>query len=205
MSGAIELAEVRSLALHATTILNDILRDSEALGIPSIDPMDGAVLMAEAFKVATSGGRIFLDLGAGVGYSTAWIALGVEMGCLEGNCTVKAVEIDPYRAERLERNMQRLGLNKVEVKVVRDEALRLLMALEPGSVSMAFVDIEKNQYLEALNLLKTKLRPGGVALFHNAFFPEPPPEFFNAVSQAPWRSSVIPTPAGLLVAILHKG
>lgn len=198
------MAEPRSLALHATNILNDILRESEALGIPSIDPMDGAVLMAEAFKAAASGGRLFLDLGAGVGYSTAWIALGAEMGCLKGDCIVKAVEIDPYRAERLERNMRRLGLNKVGVEVIRDEALRMLLKLEPESVAMAFVDIEKNQYLDVLNLLRTRLKPGGTAIFHNAFFPEPPPEFFEAASQEPWRSSVIPTPAGLLVAILHR-
>lgn len=67
-------------------------------------------------------------------------------------------------------------------------------------MALAFIDIEKHQYLDALRLLEDRLRPGGAAFFHNAFFPAPPEEFFVAASREPWRSTILPTPAGMLVA-----
>ena len=190
----------RERILRAGPILDDILRESERLGIPSIDASDGIALMLEAYRQTLTGGTLLLDLGAGVGYSTAWIALGADEGCSQGGCRVVAVEYDPSRSSRIEANLGRLGLERVEVSVVTGEALEVLRGLEPGSISLAFVDIEKHQYLEALRLLEEKLKPGGAAFFHNAFFPAPPEEFFVAASREPWRATVLPTPAGMLVA-----
>lgn len=190
----------REKMLRAGPILEEILRESERLGIPSIDVSDGIALMLEAYRQTLIGGKLMLDLGAGVGYSTAWIALGAEEGC-QGGCRILAAEYDPYRASRIKANLEKLSLSRVEVEVYTGEALKALESLEDGSVALAFIDIEKNQYVDALRLLEAKLRPGGTALFHNAFFPSPPREFFEAASRRPWKSMVLPTPAGMAVIV----
>jgi len=190
----------RERMLRAGAVLEDILRESSMLGIPSIDPSDGVALMLEAYRQALQGGTAAADLGAGVGYSTAWIALGVDEGCVEPECRVLAVEYDPARAARIEANLARLGLERTRVEVYVGDAIEALRGLGEGSLSLAFVDIEKSLYTAALRLLQEKLRSGGAAFFHNAFFPSPPLEFFAEAGRGPWRSTVLPTPAGMLVA-----
>ncbi len=181
-------------------VLEEIRRESLSRGIPAIDPEDGMVLQALAFHIASSGGDTVIDAGAGVGYSTAWLAAGLEAGC-RSRCRLIAIEYDPGKASRIKGNLDKLGLGRVEVLVRVGEALEVLKDL--GSVDMAFIDIEKYQYPDALEVLKRILKKGGLAAFHNAYFPPPPPEFFDAVSRPPWRYTVIPTPAGLLVAYLQ--
>ena len=177
-----------------------IRRESLSLGIPAIDPEDGMVLQALAFHIAVSGGVTIVDAGAGIGYSTAWMALGLENGC-KSRCRIIAIEYDPDKASRIRLNLDRLGLDMVEVTVHVGEALEVLRSI--GRVDMAFIDIEKHQYPEALEVLKRVLKVGGLAAFHNAFFPPPPHTFFEMVSRSPWRYTIIPTPAGLLVASLQ--
>ncbi len=198
------LKETRELMLKAGPILDEIQRESSEIGIPSIDPEDGITLMIEAYRQALQGGKLMLDLGAGIGYSTAWIALGTQEGCTDGGCKIIAVEYDPARASRIKGNLDRLGLTRVEIEVKTGEAIHVLEGLENSSIALAFVDIEKHQYLDALKLLETKLKPWGAALFHNAFFPAPPEEFFLAASNKPWKSTILPTPAGMLVAYRER-
>ncbi len=183
-------------------VLEDIKAESDLLGIPTVDFGDGLVLESMAFSYAVSGGTVFADIGAGVGYSTAWIALGVEAGCA-GKCRVYAVEKLPGRAERLRKLKGKLGLTRVEVDVVEADALEFLESLEDSSLSLAFVDVEKHLYLPILRLLERKLASGGAALFHNAFYPKPPGEFYEAVANSPWKATIAPSPVGMIVAILR--
>ncbi len=64
---------------------------------------------------------------------------------------------------------------------------------------MAFVDIEKSSYPQALRLLRKKLRRGGIAIFHNAISPRPPKEFFE-IADREFISIIIPSSAGILLA-----
>ncbi|MCC6062321.1 MAG: hypothetical protein LM581_05085 [Desulfurococcales archaeon] len=50
---------------------------SRKLGIASIEYDDGLVLSSLSYVTALSGGKIFIDAGSGVGYSTLWILYGV--------------------------------------------------------------------------------------------------------------------------------
>ncbi len=183
-------------------ILEDIKAESDLLGIPTIDVSDGLLLEVLAFHYALKGGNLFGDFGAGIGYSTAWIALGVEAGCKE-SCRVVAVEYLPGRAERLRVLGDRLGLRKVEIEVREADALKVLKDMPDNSLSLAFIDIDKHLYVDALRLLEYKLEKGGVALFHNAFYPRPPNEFFKAVSRSPWKPIIAPSTHGMVVAVLE--
>ncbi len=187
----------------AVKYLEGVRRRSLELGIPAIDPEDGIVLQSMAFYTASLGLRLAVDAGAGIGYSTAWIALGMEAAC-KGDCTIIAIEYDEVKASMISKVLAPLGLERVKVEVVAGEALDILRGTQNGSIGLVFIDVEKNQYPEALDTLSDKLHPRGVALFHNAYFPPPPRSFFKKVNEPPWRSTIAPTPAGLLIATLDR-
>ena len=124
----------------------------------------------------------------------------MEASCA-GPCRLVAVEWDRSKAEIAREVLSGAGWRRVEVEVVSGDALEYLRGLPAGSITLAFVDVEKEGYPEALRILEEKLEPGGVAAFHNAFFPAPPREFFEAAARPPWRGGVVPTPAGLYILV----
>ncbi len=176
----------------ARVLLERLLEESRRLWIPAIDPEDGAALAALAF---TAPEGLVLDLGAGVGYSTAWLAIGAGARGLR----VVAVEYDRARARVLESYAPAIEeATGARVEVVEGDALDFLRGLRGRVVGLAFVDVEKSEYPEALRLLAERSVPGGLAAFHNAYFPRPPDEFFELAARL--AHMIVPTPAGLLVA-----
>ncbi len=175
--------------------------ESKRLGIPSIDREDGLVLYTAGLLAGSRlPGLAAADLGAGIGYSTGWIAAGLEDGCRE-TCRLYAVEADCGLAERGRRLFARAPLRRVRVEWVCGEAAEFLERLPAGGLSLAFVDVAKHEYPRILELLREKLAVGGVALFHNAYFPRPPERFYEMMRRPPWRGGVAPTPAGLAVLV----
>jgi len=181
------------------SFIEAVERRSRALGIPSIDPEDGLVLYTAAVIAATQGGAA-ADLGAGIGYSTLWIAGGFEDSC-RGECVVYAVEISGRLASEGRRILERAPLERVRIEWVEGDAIEWLEGQPDNSLSLAFVDIDKEDYPEALELLAEKLVPGGVALFHNAYWPAPPRRFYELSSKPPWRGGIAPTPLGVAVLV----
>jgi len=173
---------------------------SRALGIPSIEWEDGLVLHALSIVAGSRGEVTAADLGAGIGYSTLWIAAGLEESC-RGACRVYAVEEDPELASLGERLASKAPLRRVKVEWVEGDAIEFLASLPDGSLDLAFVDIDKHLYPEALRLLASKLSPGGAAVFHNAYLPAPPSEFYELAGREPWRGGITPTRLGLAVLV----
>ncbi len=183
-------------------VLEKLRKDSISLGIPAIDPEDGMILASTAFSTRPRE-EVYIDAGAGIGYSTLWIALGVEPSC-SGKCRVIAIEYDEGLAERLEANLTSLEdlFNSVSFEVIKGDALEVLSHHLENTVGYVFVDVEKRDYPRMLDILEETLEPGGLALFHNAFVPRPPEEFFEKIGRRPWRSVIVPTKAGL--ALVRK-
>jgi predicted O-methyltransferase YrrM len=183
----------------------DLYRESVSYGIPAVSFTDGLIIMSLAFIASKSRNTLALDAGAGIGYSTLWIIAGVSERCLE-NCKVVALEIKNDRFEKLGKNLkwvlESLGVKNVEVDVVKGDAVKYLENLEEESVDYAFIDIEKDRYPEVLDALRKPLRTGGITAFHNAIHPKPPPrELFEKAENKPWKSTIIPTEAGILIAV----
>ncbi|NOZ88411.1 MAG: hypothetical protein GXO15_00610 [Crenarchaeota archaeon] len=186
-------------------------RLSEEYWVPRIDWEDGLALATAVFLVARQrGGGLFVDAGAGVGYSTLWMLYGLAPACEgEGGCRLVAVENDPGRAAALRRmlgeassRLRASGFTGVEVEAVEGDALEYLESLGRGEPLGVIVDIEKQGYLPALRLLEDRLPSGGLAAFHNALGPMPlPPGFREAVEEGPWRRLVLPTGQGLLLLV----
>ena len=173
-------------------LLKTLEEDSKRHYVPLIDKEDGASLATLAF-VAPKG--VYLDLGAGIGYSTLWLAIGGS-GRAE---KIIAVEWDPDLAPRLDIYAKKIqGITGVDTEVVEADAIEFLENQDSNvKYSLAFVDIEKHQYQKALKLLSNRIIKGGFIAFHNAFFPRPPKEFFDEAGK--YDNRIIPTPQGLLI------
>ena len=177
-------------------ILAKLAEASQEEGVPTIDEEDGKVLMALAYS---SGAARIADLGAGVGYSTAWLAAGAGA---RGEAVVYAVEASERRYRRLVKLLSGARLGNATIQPVKAEAVEWLRSLPDEYLGMAFLDIEKLEYPAAVKELERVLAPGGVLAAHNALFPTPPSEFFHAIDEGPWEKPIIvPTWAGILVTV----
>ena len=174
--------------------------ESARLGIPSIQPEDALVLHGvAAASLAASGAGLVLDLGSGIGYSTAWLAAAARGVCR--GCRVLAVERDPVLYSHLRRYAGEIeAVSGVRVEAVEGDALEALRRLPRGSVGFAFVDIDKEQYPRAAEALAPLLAPGASMAFHNAYLPAPPSGFWEALRRTGLPYTVVPTRLGIAVA-----
>jgi predicted O-methyltransferase YrrM len=176
---------------------------SQRMGIPSIEEEDGVAIASAAFAYASSGRRleiVAVDAGAGIGYSTLWLILGLKPFCSEASCKVIAVELNRTYASIAEDVLAKAPRGGVEIEVVRGDAVKYVSELPGEYVDIIFVDIYKDQYVDIIDVLSTKLKKGGIAMFHNAYIPRPPTAFFERASSEPWVSTIVPTSLGILIA-----
>ncbi|OWJ54902.1 hypothetical protein Pdsh_04135 [Pyrodictium delaneyi] len=190
-------------------LLDRVEDESTRIGLKPVMREDGSALYALSYLyTALHSSRereiVALDLGAGIGYSTLWIARGIEEACI-GRCRVVAVEREESRYHRLRMVLSEAGLRSIELEAVHADALKYLMDLPDESIDMAFVDVEKGLYPLVLRTLEDKLRYGGVAVFHNAFYPKPSEMFLKTARRWPWKTTIVPTRLGLLVAVKMGG
>lgn len=142
----------------AERVLREIERQARMSFLPILGPVKGRVLVD---LVRERKPKRVLEIGTLVGYSA--ILMGKE---LESGAELITLEIDPNAAERAKENIQRAGL-AATIMVLVGDARELLPSL-PGTFDLVFIDAEKEQYLEYLKLLESKLHPGSVVVADNA-------------------------------------
>jgi predicted O-methyltransferase YrrM len=186
-------------------IMGILEEESRRFWISHIDREDGYVLASLSYYIATLGGKVFIDAGAGIGYSTSWIMYGLSKASTSGKIYLYAIEKDPARCRYLEENMKKLkstllgNESAVEVNVLNRDAVDFL-GEEDLEIDMIFVDIEKKRYIDILRILPTKLSIIGIAVFHNALVPGLDKEFVEFLEkQNKLVHHVIPTSLGLLI------
>ena len=182
------------LAERMVKLVQRAERDSEEYGLPGVPAEDGAVIEALAFTAAVHGARVFVDLGAGAGVSSTWIALGASRGCT-GECRLVLVDADGGVLRAAERNAVEAAEGRLAVEAVEADALTYLSTI--NSLDFVMVDVSKELYPDILEELRGKLRH--VAVFHNALYPPPPRRFYEKLGEG-WRWTLIPTRLGLVVA-----
>jgi predicted O-methyltransferase YrrM len=148
---------------------------------------------------------VFIDAGAGVGYSTLWILYGLAGVRTASNVIVYAVE---WRGERFKQLAKVLDeavkelfgdSRAVEVRAVHGDAIEFLKNLDK-EVDFIFIDIEKHQYIDMLKLLPQKLSGIGLAVFHNALIPGLDEDIWSYLrNTGSLVYHIIPTNMGLLL------
>lgn len=143
-----------SLFVPADDALDSTLKSTVDAGLPAINvaPNQGKLLMVLAKSIRA---RRILEVGTLAGYSTIWLARGMEP---DGK--IITLEIDARHADVARANMERAGLtNVVEVKLGSAHAtLAELAAANVEPFDLVFVDADKAStptYLEyALQMTK---------------------------------------------------
>ena len=101
-----------------------------------------------------------IELGSLLGYSAILIA-----GSMPPKGRLTCVEANPCLAWLVRANVAEAGLAR-RVKVVAGDALRAIPLL-PGRFDFAFIDAEKEDYLDYVRQLEPKLVPGAIVVADN--------------------------------------
>lgn len=125
--------------------------------LPIVGPIRGQVLVETIRKIKP---KRVLEIGTFIGHST--ILMGKELG---SDAELITIEIDSQAAKIAMDNIKRAEMLP-KVKVLVDDALELLPKLK-GKFDLVFIDADKQQYLDYLQLIEDKLHKGSVVIADN--------------------------------------
>lgn len=139
------IAVLEEMAKVHETYLNVPMADGKALWL--------LTEAADAKRIA--------EIGTSTGYSGLWFCLALEG--TGGHLTT--FEIDHGRAGLARKHFQEAGVEK-RVTIVEGNAHETIAQLK-GPIDVAFIDADKQGYVDYLNKLLPLVRPGGLILAHN--------------------------------------
>jgi len=143
-------------------LLREMERRAQRDSFPIIGPLVGPWLYMLTRLV---GARRVFEMGSGYGYSTWYFASAVRDN---GGGTVTAAVWDAPLAAEASGWMARCGLLQYcDLQV--SEAILALSSAKPG-IDVVFLDIEKDSYPAALDIIESKLRVGGLLLVDNVIW-----------------------------------
>lgn len=126
-------------------------------------PIIGPVCGYYCYQLARMiGAKSIFELGSGFGYSTAWFAKAIKEN---GGGVVHHTVWDEELSRSASRHLSKLGFaDLVQYHVA--EAVESLRR-ESGHFDIIFNDIDKEAYPESLDVIKGKLRSGGLLIIDN--------------------------------------
>lgn len=142
----------------AEEVLRQIERAAEKAFLPIIGPNKGKFLVEEVRKARPH--RV-LEVGTLIGYSA--ILMGKE---LDNEAEIVTIEIHGDEAELAGKNIVRADI-PAKVKIITGNAIELIPLLD-GVFDFAFIDAEKDEYLQYLKLAEDKFCKGAVVFADNA-------------------------------------
>lgn len=179
--------------------------------IPVVTPPVGNFL---AWLVKVRGASRILEVGTAIGYSTLWLAKGLEER--EGSITTIDMNVD--RATRAIEYFKR-GRVAEKIQVHMGDARKILPQFAQGDFDLVFVDAAKGEYLDYLELVTPLVSEGGILVVDNVLFrgwvvpgSEYAPkyermvshlrEFLRKLTQNPeFQTSVLPLGDGLAISV----
>jgi predicted O-methyltransferase YrrM len=156
-------------------VLSD-MDQTQRRGSMSVPVNDGRLLRILA---ESTGAKHVVELGTSIGYSGLWFCLGLEH--TGGKLTT--FEIDEGRAATARANFKRAEV-EARVNLVFGDAHEKVSSV--GSpVDIVFLDADKEGYLDYLEKLLPKLRPGGLVIAHNMNERQADPRYVKAITTNP--------------------
>jgi len=175
-------------------VLEDMDRNQRR-GMMNVPEIDGRFLrlLAEA-----TGAKHIVEIGTSNGYSGIWQSLALK--ATGGKLTT--FEIDQRRASLARENFKKAGVEDV-VTLVFGDAHEKVGDLE-GPIDIIFLDADKEGYIDYLNKLLPKLRPGGLVIAHNINPRQADPNYLEAIQTNPDLETLILNYSGGVSVTLKK-
>ena len=148
---------VNALLPRRDPILGEMERLAKREDIPIIGPACGRLL---ALAVQLSGAKRIFEMGSAIGYSALWMARAAGNGA-----KIYYTDSDPRNVARARNFLGRAGVSN-RVELLLGDAIECLRRT-PGIFDVIFIDIDKEQYPEALRLVLPRLRRGGLLIADN--------------------------------------
>jgi predicted O-methyltransferase YrrM len=147
------------LSEHDEPVLKEMEEVARQMRFPIIDRAAGrcCYLLCRLAKV-----RTVFEMGSGYGYSTAWFAMAVRDN---GGGIVHHVVWDEELSRKARDYLQRMNLSEF-VRFTVGEAVETLRNTA-GHFGCIFVDIEKQDYPQAVAIAKERLALGGLLILDN--------------------------------------
>jgi predicted O-methyltransferase YrrM len=157
-------------------ILDALEEMREGPRFANVSPNDGRLLrmLTEAI-----GAKYVVEIGTSTGESAVWFALGLRT---TGGKLVTH-EIDPERAKIAEENFKKAGVDGL-IKVVVGDAHETVKQHE-DPIDILFLDADKAGYIDYLDKLQPLVRAGGLIIAHNMRYPNPDPDYIEAITKDP--------------------
>jgi predicted O-methyltransferase YrrM len=141
------------------------------------------------------GAKSAVEIGTSTGYSALWFCLALQK--TGGHLTT--FEIDHSRAVAAHQHFKEANAENL-VTIVEGDAHAEVAKIK-GQIDVAFIDADKQGYVDYLNKLLPKLRPGGLILAHNL---EMVPDYVKAVTTNPHLETIFYREGAGLVVTLKK-
>lgn len=159
LSGPIE-NYLRDLLPDRDDLLSEMEEVAAREKIPIVGPLVGRLLWLLARMIEA---RRVLELGSAVGYSTIWLARGVEE---DGRVTF--TDWSEENGRRGKDYFRRAGVaDRIDVRT--GDALEILAGLD-GEFDLIFNDLDKHFYPRVFEMAIPRLRPGGLLVSDNVFW-----------------------------------
>jgi len=160
-------------------VLEDIAAHEQFRNVPQ---HDGRLLriLTQAMNA-----KHVVELGTSTGYSTIWFGLGLK----ETGGKITTYEIDAGRAATARENFQEAGMTDL-ITLVEGDAHQEVTKLT-DTIDIIFLDADKDGYVDYLNKLLPRLRPGGLVLAHNINPHMADPRYMEAITKNPNLETVV--------------
>jgi predicted O-methyltransferase YrrM len=143
--------------IEGDPILEEMHREAAERGFPIVGPEVGRLLFQLASMIGAK--RVF-EMGSGFGYSTLWFSRAVGEGGM-----VYHTDGSEENTARAREYLGRAGLAE-RVEFLTGDA-RDLLCNTSGDFDIVFMDIDKEQYPDAYEICRARVRVGGLAVVDN--------------------------------------
>jgi len=151
---------IRSLGDHGDPVLAEMEQEAERRRFPIVGSQVGRLLY---ILTRASGFRRVFEMGSGYGYSAYWFARA-----LPEDGEVFLTEGGMENTRRAREYLERAGLSG-KVRFNTGDA-RDILRQTPGEFDVVFIDIDKEQYPEAWDLARSRVRRGGMIITDNVLW-----------------------------------
>jgi predicted O-methyltransferase YrrM len=142
------------------TLLAEMEKYAKRRKIPIIGPACGRLLHQLA---QISGAKRMFEMGSAIGYSTIWLARGAGT-----EAEIYYTDGDPENARCARDNFRRGGVED-RIQLLVGDAVELMDGI-PGDFDLIFIDVDKQQYPDALHKAVPRLRRGGLLITDNVLW-----------------------------------